>query len=208
MKKYIATITTALAALTVSLGYASDQVTVNFTAQVTASTCSISSGSGKTVKEDMGELYLYNASDASAGKKVNLADIGMSKPLTEIKEIIKCSGGTTPTVNYAADSTANVDPTYHDVLMLVNASSSTTTPLGIRLDDKNASPQPAYLDFTKTTSLPGAITTKAAGTDQYEIDLMPELTYTSKATDANKLTGLWSSATTLSAKAVLNLNYS
>ena len=186
--------------------YAGDQVTINFTAQIVASTCSITAGSGKIVDEDMGALYLYNPNNAAAGDNVSPSDIGMTKPLTKIEEIIKCSTSTAPAVSYATDTTVNRDGTFHDILMLADGS-STTTSLGIRLNDDNATTQPAYLDFTKTPADSGVVEMKTAGVDQYAIDLTPQLAYTHKATVA-ALTALWSSGTTLTAKAVINLSYS
>ncbi|WP_119328162.1 type 1 fimbrial protein [Cysteiniphilum halobium] len=209
MKKYIAIISTALAVLTASSIYADtgdNSVTVTFKAQVVKSTCSITGGSGKNITESMGNLYLYNADNVSPDEAVSSSDIGMQTPLQPITETITCADSTPPTVNYGSN-TPNYDTNHPEILILMNGTA--TTPLGIRLEDKNASTK-TYLDFSKLTGNPGVIATKTAGTKgglhMYEIDLKPELTYTTAATSAS-IKALWASAPSIQATATLGLQY-
>ncbi|WP_440682230.1 hypothetical protein [Cysteiniphilum halobium] len=210
MKKYITIISTALAVLTASSIYAADQlVTVNFTATVTKSTCVIDGttpGSPINIDEKMGSLYLYNAGNVSPGVAVSPSDIAMEHPLQPITETITCaSGAAAPTVSYGADGTDHMDSSDSTILILMDGVA--TTPLGIRLEDKNASTK-TYLDFSKRRATPGVINTKSLGSDQYGINLVPELVYTNLATKSD-VQKLWTNgATLLKATAFLNLRYS
>ncbi len=176
MKKYIAIITTALAALTVGLGYAGDNVTVKFTATVTASTCKIEEA-GETQTVDFGTLSINDLTQFESAKSDNKVTSKMMNYTAPAPVNIKLlCASSTPKLSLVMNAPATKTADSGNILQLQN-SSNADSGFGVELYYAADLDNLNFGASTAITKFPNAKPT-TSGMNEYDLEFTPQLYFT------------------------------